>query len=119
MEDTMSRKGGSVRHTDTHGNEATLLLAGQAQTPALPAQMQMKTSPVVPLHIYQTVWGYGEPLPGDELNLEFGMCSIWQGTYTPDKQSPAVSKYARLLDDTLQTVLTEHTVPSANTEAPS
>lgn len=54
MTDTMGSKGEHVRHTDTQGNEATLLLAGQAPTPALPGSEANESSPAILLHTHQT-----------------------------------------------------------------
>lgn len=65
------------------------------------SQSQTETSLVIPLHINQTVWGYGEPRPGDEQN---STCRT------------RLSVNACLLDDTLQAVLTEHLVPDVNME---
>lgn len=70
---------------------------------------QTETSSVIPLHISQTVWGYGEPLPGDERN---SMCRMT----APLTGRTRLSVNACLLDDTLQAVLTEHLVPDANME---
>lgn len=100
--------------TDTQGNEATLLLAGQARIPALPGPKANESSPVI-LHTHQTDLGYGEPLPGEELNLASGMGSTCRGT-DPLTSRVRLSVSARLLDDVLQTVLTEQVMPNANTE---
>lgn len=106
----MGSKGEQVRHTDTQGNEATLLLAGQARTPALPGSKANESSPVI-LHTHQTDLGYGEPLPGEELNLASGMGSTCRGT-DPLTSRVRLSVSARLLDDVLQTVLTEQVMPN-------
>lgn len=116
MTDTMGRKGGYVRHTDTQGNKATLLLAGQAWTPALPGSEADEGSPVILVHTHQTDLGYGEPLPGEELNSASGMCSKGRGADPPTSRV-RLSVSARLLDGILQMVLlTEQVMPDANTE---
>lgn len=66
-------------------------------------QRQMKTSPIVPLHIQQTVWGCGEPPPGDKLNLAPGMCSPCRGAHTLTRRVQLPVSEC-LLDDTLQMV---------------
>lgn len=111
----MGREGECVRHTDTQGNEATLLIAGQAQTPALPGSEANESSPVILLHAHQTDLGYGEPLYGEEFNLASCMCSTCRGA-DPLTSRVRLSVRARFLDDILQMVLTEQEMPDANTE---
>jgi hypothetical protein len=111
----MGREGECVRHTDTQSNEATLLTAGQAQTPALPGSEANESSPVILLHAHQTDLGYGEPLSGEELNSASCMCSTCRGA-DPLTSGVRLPVSARFLDDILQMVLTEQVMPHANTE---
>lgn len=87
----MGRKGEYVRHTDTQGNEATLLLVGQARTPALPGSGANEISPVIPLHTHQTDLGYGEPRPGRNLTRPLACAPRAEGQ-TPTNKSLAASK---------------------------
>lgn len=68
MRDTMGRKGEYVRHTDTQGNEATLLLQARHGCLLYLAQRQMKAAQsFFYTHTRQT-WAMVTWAPGEELN---------------------------------------------------